>query len=579
MFLPIINIFRSRKLDNISLCKIIPKYQKHIPILNMPLVTFDYNDFIKILGYNISKKKLIEKLPLIGADLDKVEKNEISIEFFPNRPDLASVEGIARASRTFFDFEQGLKKYNIKKSDIKLRVDSSVKKVRPYIATAIVKNVEMTEELISSLMQLQEKLHLGLGRNRKKVAIGVHNYEPVQPPFTYKAVDPDTVQFVPLGRVESMTMSQILKRHEKGKAYAHILSGEKKHPIIVDKNNNVLSYPPIINGMLTEVTPFTEDLFIDVTGSEKKAVNYALNIVVTALAERGGMIYSTIVEDDSALEISPNLQPFKKILNCEYVNKILGTKMKYAEINRCLNKMGYETKQKSKDKIEVFIPSWRSDILHEIDLIEDVAVGYGYTNFKNMLPKELTFGNELSRQSFFDGLRKTLIGLGFNEVTTFTISNEDTEFKKLGLDKKQVVEIKNPLGEEFSCLRNKLIPSLLKILNENRHHPLPQQIFELGIIADSNFKNRYHLCFVKMDAKANFTMSKALAESIMSEINVDYGIKNLNHPAFIDGRCASIALKGKEIGYFGELHPKTIINFNLEHPIIGFEIDLSKIKK
>jgi phenylalanyl-tRNA synthetase beta subunit len=146
----------------------------------------------------------------------------------------------------------------------------------------------MTDELIASLMELQEKLHMGLGRNRKKVAIGVHNFEPVKPPFTYKGVDPDIVQFVPLNKVESMTLRQILKNHEKGVNYANLLEGFDKHPLIVDVNNNVLSYPPIINSSLTEVTPFTTNLFIDVTGNDQKAINYALNIVVTALAERGG---------------------------------------------------------------------------------------------------------------------------------------------------------------------------------------------------------------------------------------------------------------------------------------------------
>src|SRR5512136_712293 len=172
----------------------------------MPLITFDYNDFINILGFKISKSEIIEKLPMIGADLDKVEGDKISIEFFPDRPDLASVEGIARASRAFFNFKIGLKEYTVKESDVVITIDASVKKVRPFVVTALVKNVTMTDELISSLMELQEKLHIGLGRNRKKVAIGVHNFEPVKPPFMYKAVDPDAVQFVPLNKVESMTL-------------------------------------------------------------------------------------------------------------------------------------------------------------------------------------------------------------------------------------------------------------------------------------------------------------------------------------------------------------------------------------
>jgi len=537
----------------------------------MPVVTFDYNDFINILGYKIPKKELIEKLPMIGADLNRVEDDEISIEFFPDRPDLASVEGIARASRAFFNFKTGLQKYDIKKSDVILNVESSVKKVRPFVVTALVKNVTMTDELISSLMELQEKLHLGLGRNRKKVAIGVHNYEPVEPPFTYKAVDPNSVQFVPLNKVESMTMAEILKKHEKGVDYAFVLEGFDKHPLIVDKNNNVLSYPPIINGTLTEVTPFTTDLFIDVTGTDQKAINYALNIIVTALAERGGQIYTTTVKDVNKTYTTPSLKPTKRKLKTSYVNKILGTNINEKQTASCLRKMGFNATNK-KDTVEVEIPAWRADILHEIDLVEDVAVGYGFDKFDTEFPTALTFGKELPKTKLYEALRDTMIGLGFNEVTTFTISNEKDEFNKIGLKQTDRVQIENPIGEEYTCLRIGLIPSLLKILNENRHHSLPQQIFEMGIVVDKSFKNRHHLGFVKIDAKANFTECKSYAESILRELGKTYQIKSMEHPGFIKGRCAEIQINNKKIGYFGEIHPKTIINFQLEHPIIALEI-------
>ncbi len=538
----------------------------------MPVVTFDYEDYISLLGQKISKEEVLEKIPMIGADVDRVEKNELSIEFFPDRPDLASVEGISRASRAFFGYETGFKKYDVKKSDIEITVEHSVKKVRPYVVTALVKNVTMTDELIKSLMDLQEKLHMGLGRNRKKIAIGVHNFEPVEPPFLYKAVDPNSVQFVPLNKVESMTMADILKNHEKGMDYAHILEDFDKHPIIFDKYNNVLSYPPIINGSLTEVTPFTTELFIDVTGTDKKAINYALNIVVTALAERGGAIYSTTVKDGNETYVTPDLKPREMSVSIDYANKILGTDFGFKEIEKCLSKMGYDSKEESDKKIKVLIPAYRADILHGIDIIEDIAKGYGYENFESDFPTSLTFGKTLKNHALHEAIRTSMIGLGFNEVTTFTISNEADEYKKMSISEKTHVEIQNPIGEEFSCLRTGLIPSLLKILTENRHHSLPQQIFELGIVVDEKFKNKYNLAFAKIDAKANFTECKSYAEAVIRDIGLDFKIKDCSHPAFIDGRCATIVREGKEIGFFGELHPKTIANFELEYPIIAFEL-------
>jgi phenylalanyl-tRNA synthetase beta chain len=544
----------------------------------MPVVTFDYNDFINLVGHKIPIDKLLERLPMIGGDLDKVDGDEISIEFFPDRPDLASVEGIARASRTFFGFETGLKKYDVKKSDIIMNVDESVKKVRPFVVTALVKNVTMSDELIASLMELQEKLHMGIGRNRKKVAIGVHNFEPIQPPFTYKTVDPDAVEFVPLNKIESMTLNEILECHEKGVDYAHILKVFDKHPLIVDKNNNVLSYPPIINGSLTEVTPFTTDLFIDVTGTGIEAVNYVINIVATSLVERGGQIYTTTIKDGDKTYFSPNLTPSKRKLSTSYVNMILGTKMKEKEVANCLKKMGYNAVE-SKDSISVEIPAWRADILHDIDLVEDVAVGYGFDKFEIEFPIKLTFGKTLPNYYLYQGLRQIMIGLGFNEVTTFTISNEKDEFNKLGLKPSNRAEIENPIGEEFSCLRVGLIPSLLKILSENRHHPLPQQIFEVGIVVNKSFKNQHYLGFVKIDAKANFTECKSLVETVMRDSGTKYSIKDKGHSGFINGRCASIIVNNNEIGFFGELHPKTITNFELEYPIIAFEAQADKLNQ
>ena len=545
----------------------------------MPVITFDYLDYKHLLDHEITKEELIEKLPMIGADLDKVEENTISIEFFPDRPDLFSVEGLVRASRAFFKIKKGLTTYPIEPSDITLTVDHSVKDVRPIVRCALVKNVTMTDELIASLMDLQEKLHFGLGRNRKKVAIGVHNYEPVSAPFTYKAVDPQSVQFVPLGKVESMTLEAILERHEKGTAYAHLLKDQPLYPLITDTYDNVLSFPPIINGTLTEVTPFTTDLFIDVTGTNLKSVQTALNIVTTALAERGGTIYSTTINDGDQTIISPDLTPAQRSLSVDYVNKILGNTFDETQVIESLEKMGYAAETKESGILTVSIPSWRPDILHEIDLVEDVAIGFGYDNLTKSLPEVFTFGKPLPDQTLRDNLRTIMIGFGFNEVTTFTISNEIDEFKKLNLEEKTRVELLNPITEDYNCLRTNLLSSLLKILAENKHHSLPQQIFELGIVVNNKFNNTYHLGALKTSAKAHFTSCKAIVEGIMRDIGITtYDIKEKDHPAFVKGRCASVMIKDEEIGYFGEIHPKTILNFDLEHPMIAFEIQVDSLK-
>lgn len=538
----------------------------------MPLVTFNYHDFLSLLGDRLPKETLIEKLPMIGGDFSHVDGDEIFIEFFPNRPDLTSVEGIARASRAFFGFHTGLQTYPVQSSKVLLNVDPSVKKIRPYVRTALIKNITITNEIIISLMGLQEKLHGGLGRNRRKVAIGVHDAAPITPPFTYKAVDPDAVSFIPLGKQKPMTLREILDHHEKGKDYVHLLQRFDKYPLIVDAHNNVLSFPPIINGILTEVTPLTTSVFIDVTGTDEKAIHYALNIVTTALAERGGTIYSTLVRDRGKTYRSPDLTPCKQQVSIPYVNKILGTTFTTKQIISYLKKMGHTATSIKKDTITVGIPAWRSDILHEVDLVEDIAVGYGFDTFKPDFPTALTFGGTLPQNNLLENLRSIMIGLGFNEVTTFVISSEKDELQKMGLPKEPLVEIENPIGEDFNVLRRSLLPSLLKLLRENRHYPLPQQIFEVGIVVDADAKNRYHLAAVKIDAKAHFTECKALVEAVLRDSGLKCSLSEKKHAAFIEGRCASLIREGKEIGFFGELHPRIIQTFELEHPMIAFEI-------
>jgi phenylalanyl-tRNA synthetase beta chain len=546
----------------------------------MPVVTFDYQDYINLLQEKISKEDLIEKIPMIGADFDKIEDDKISIEFFPNRPDLSSVEGIVRASRAFFEYKPGLTTYPVQESDIIMNVEQSVKDVRPFVRCALVKNVTMTDELIVSLMQLQEKLHFGIGRNRKKVAIGVHNAEPIQPPFTYKAVDPDSYQFVPLAKVESMTLSDILTNHEKGTAYASLLDDFDTYPLIVDANNNVLSFPPIINGILTEVTPFTTDLFIDVTGNDEQAIHHALAIVVSALAERGGSIYSVKIVDGGITIISPDLSVKKRNLSVDNVNRILGLKLTADDIIKYLAKMGFETIKNDEHQLSVSVPSWRADIIHEIDLVEDVAVGYGYDTIQKDLPESFNFGSPLLKKEYFHNLRTIMIGQGFQEVTTFTLSNETDEFDKMGKPFQNHVEVQNPIGEDFTCLRTSIIPSLLNMLGDNKHHPLPQEIFELGIVTNETFENTYRLAGLKSSATANFTECKSIIESILRDSGISYEIKEFIHPAFVEGRCAEIVNgENNHFCYFGEIHPKTITNFLLEHPVIAFEFNADTMMK
>lgn len=258
----------------------------------MTNVNFSYKDLEKLMGKELPQDEALEKLQLIGSDTgDTVPgSDEMTVEFFPNRPDMYSVEGIARAMRAFLGIEPGLKEYAVEDSDIEAVVTPGVKEIRPYFMCAAVFGVDVDDTALRSMMEMQEKLHITVGRKRSKLAIGIHDLDKVTPPFTFEAVDPDRFSFVPLAKTEKMTMREILEKHEKGRAYAHLMDGMEKFPVILDAEGNVLSFPPIINGALTTVTTSTRNLFVDVTGFDEGAVEECVNIVTTALAERGGTI-------------------------------------------------------------------------------------------------------------------------------------------------------------------------------------------------------------------------------------------------------------------------------------------------
>lgn len=541
----------------------------------MPVISIEYDDLIDLLGQKVEMEKLIEVIPMMGADIERIDYTQMDIEFFPDRPDLYSVEGVARALRGYLGLEVGLKDYPISDSDVKLIVDPTVNEVRPYIVSGLIRDVKMTDFFIQSLMDMQEKLHLTLGRKRAKMAIGVHDYGDITPPFTYKAVDPESIQFVPLGKNETMDLEEILRRHEKGREYAWTLEGFTRYPIIVDVNNEVLSFPPIINGILTMVTEDTKDIFLDLTGTDMNAVNHALNIISTALAERGGKIERVeVIYQDKSIK-TPNLGPTKMDLKLDYVNKMLGSNLSLEETVKHLEKMRFGA-EVMKGKIAALIPTYRGDILHPIDLVEDVAISYGYMKFEPELPKTMTFGKSMKIIDFCNRLRNIMVGFGFNEVMTLTLSNEKEQFERMNLETSERAMARNPLTEEHTCLRVSIIPSLLSTLRVNRHRDLPQKIFEVGITVPIEH-NVYKLGGVVIHSKASFTEAKSLVEGILRAVGLQYTIQPFSHGSFIGGRCASVVWKDQNIGIFGELHPQVITNFDLSNPIYALELDVEEM--
>jgi len=523
-------------------------------------------------------------LPWLGFDIEEVGESYVKVEFNPNRIDFSSYVGVARAFKGLRGWETGLPKYEVKDSGTVLYIDEAVSKVRPFMLAAVVRNLKMDEETVVDLMELQEDLHWGIGRDRKKASIGVHNLDVIRPPFTFTAAEPHSVKFVPLDKTEEMSLKEILEKHEKGVKYKHLVDWAPKHPLLIDKDGRVLSMPPIINGELTRVNEKTENLFLDVTGTEYRAVEKSLNVLSTALADMGGVIEKVKVKYANQTVLSPNLDPQTMKLRTAYANELLGVSLSNSKIKECLEKCRLGTKKVGKGVFEVNIPVYRIDILHEVDLVEEVAIGYGYYNIKPTFPSSVTIGKQHSGYEAASKTRQIMIGLGFTEAVNFTLTNESLHYQKMRRLPAKSVKLANPVSTEYTIMRQDLLHGLIKNLADNKHESFPQQLFEVSSVVLLNNKTetgcerRMHVAAVSSYPTANYTEMKSAVEAFLENMSLKHWkTREAKHPSFIEGRAATITMKNKHIGIVGEIHPEVLNNFGLENPTAAFEIDLEAI--
>ncbi|MGB7572105.1 MAG: phenylalanine--tRNA ligase subunit beta [Methanothrix sp.] len=542
----------------------------------MPVVRVHYEDMERLIG--ASRESIMARLAMIGADIGKrAEEEYVDVEFFPDRPDLYSAEGVARAMRGFLGIETGLVEYPIEKGSITLQVEESVLGVRPVIGCAVVRGLSFSDEAIESLMGLQEDLHWGLGRNRRKVAIGVHDISRVTPPFRYFGENPNR-KFVPLDFSQEMSMKEMLEKHPKGRGYGHILQGCDRYPLIVDAKDQVLSFPPIINGELTSVTEETEDLFIDVTGMDGMVFK-ALNIVVTSLAERGGRIDSVLVKRREGDFFSPNLEPSSWTVKAAEANQLIGFDLTSAELAAALEKMRFGAKAEG-DMVNVQVPAYRADIMHSWDIFEDAAKAYGFDRLEARLPQTVTVGRAHPSEVRKGEIRELFAGLGYLETMPFTLTNEKMHFlwmrRENSPEAAGAVRVMHPISELHTILRTSLLSSLLEIFAMNQHHPLPQRIFAAGDVVVEK-KTRMNLAAASIHSGANFSEIRSVADAVLRELGIAAEIVPSQDGALLPGRGADLMAAGRCVGCFGELHPMVLKSFGLEQPVVAIEMQWGEL--
>ena len=549
----------------------------------MPVIKFTYQNLEELLGTSLNQEELLELLPMIGSDVEDYDDQEVKVEFFPNRPDFLSVEGVARTLRGFLGLDTGLPHYKTESSGMTMTVDPQLEKIRPYVACCIVEGITLDEDKLKQLMDFQEDLHWVLGRDRRKVAIGIHNLDVVKAPFRYRAGYPDEDSFVPLECEEELTLREILKEHKKGQSYAHLLEKFDYYPLIVDADDNVLSMPPIINGELTKLTLDTRNILIDVTGTNLQAVTQTLIILATSFAESGGRIRTMEMAYPDQSLLMPDLTPQEMMVDVKNSNKIIGITLNAQEVVQALERVRMGAEVVDEDTVKVLIPPFRVDILHQVDLVENVAIGYSFPDIKPEMPRVATVAREDPRKEFETRIREIMVGLGLVEVMSLMLTNEEHHYHKMGMPEQERVEVAQPISQDRTMIRQSLLNGLLEFLDHNKHEDLPQKIFEVGEVvyldrdAETRSQGMRKLAAVVTHSHANFTEIKSLTAAVLTNLGLEMEIGITEHPSFLKGRCAGV--KGRKDGQlmlegvFGEMDPGVITGFGLEYPVVALEVE------
>ncbi len=511
------------------------------------------------------------------------------------RPDIFDVGGMTRYLRGFIGAKTGLAQYDVDEPRISVQVDprlAAPESLRPHIACAVLRNVQLDAERIKLLMNLQEDLHWALGRNRKLASIGVYDLDVLKgTAFRYDAVAPDGVRFVPLGFdpasvPDGLTPREILERHKTGVEFAHLLGGMSAYPLLRDEAGTVLSMPPIINSEATRVSLNSKNLFIDVTGLSRRTVDRALAILVANLKEilPNCRAEGVTIHAGGAARVTPNLSPTSFGLSATEASAVIGVDLDAERLRRLLERMGHEVMLEADQRMIVRVAAWRNDIMHAIDLIEDAAVAYGYDKLEPRLVPTFTLGAPRPIEERSAVVRRVLVGLGLHQVITLTLTNETAAFRKWRVeDDARAVRIENPISSEQTMCRVNLLPGLLETFAINKQYDLPQKLFEVGDCcfvdpdAETGAREERMLGVAMIGPHIGLADARALSDALAHEMEALIEVRATTHPSYIPGRAAELVRNGAPIGRMGELHPEVLEAYGLKQPVTVVELSVAKL--
>lgn len=537
----------------------------------MPVVRIDLGRFAKMVSAD--RETILDRLPFVGLDIEGVDAEHVRVEYSPNRPDLGSDYGIARSLRGLLGKELGIPRYRVSKSGVSVTADRRLSKVRPFIACATIKGLKLNDEDIRQMVSLQEDLHNGLGRRRRTAAIGLHDLDSVKAPLSYRTVD-SRFRFKPLGGVSDMSIEEILDKLPEGRAYGGSFTQSELYPVIVDSASTVLSFPPVINGDATKVTQKTRNVFIDVTSTDAKTGDDVLAVMVTTLAEIGGEIGTVTVRESKVSRITPDLSPNSLPLDLDLVRTLLGVELTAKQVSQALARSRMEVRGR-----RAVAPRYRIDLMHPVDIAEEVALGYGFDRIGSVYPASPRPGSFNAFEEFLDSAATVMAESGMAELMTFELVDDRTLYSNFGRPSSSKISVHEPRSSDHSLLRDSLLPTLMSALSSNVKSEYPQRVFEVGrvyIRKERSVSEEWHLGCLVAHSQAAFSEAKMYLESACRLLTgQEASASAAEHWAFSNGRCASVEVSGKVLGYVGELTPESIEAFGVKVPVSGFEIDLT----
>ena len=567
----------------------------------MPTVDVDPDELRRLAGTEKSDEELKRDLFGLGLEFEgETDDGGFDLEFAPDRLDRLSVEGIARSLRYHYGDDRGVYVPPTNDPDWRIVVDDSVPGERPYVTGAVIRGVSLDEDALDSLIQLQEKLHATMGRKRRKGAIGIHDLtmlkgaaydEDGSKTIEYVGVEPDEDRFVPLDADTDLTPAETLTEHPTGRTYADIVADYERYPAIYDELG-LFSFPPVINGARTEVDVDSRELFVELTGTDQWTIDRMCAIVCYALDARGATIESVVVEYPDRELHRPDFEVREKTVRHRRIESLLGLDLDASTVVDLAERSGLDATPDEEGELtyEVSIPPYRVDVLHPLDVVDDLGRAYGFNDLEPRYPDVGTVGGRHEGSRHERAVRSALVGLGFEDLLNFHLVGEAENFDRLGLSSDadafgagEPATIKEPYSEAYELVRTWALPSLLLVLENNTHRRYPQELAEIGLTArlddgaETGVEETRHVAGVLASNDASYEDAKARLAALCEAFDAELRTPPTTHPTFIEGRTASVVVDGEVVGVIGEINPRVLVEYDLELPVAAFELERSAL--